>query len=40
MQGAPTIKSGAGWAPDPEEAEAQRIWQPKSKGRKGKRAAK
>jgi excinuclease ABC subunit B len=40
MQGAPTIKSGAGWAPDPEEAEASRIWQPKSKGRKGKRAAK
>jgi excinuclease ABC subunit B len=40
MQGAPTIKSGAGWAPDPEVAEAQRIWQPKSKGRKGKRAAK
>ena len=40
MQGAPTIKSGAGWAADPEEVEAQRIWQPKSKGRKGKRAAK
>jgi excinuclease ABC subunit B len=39
MQGAPTIKSGAGWAVDPEEAERNRIWQPKSKGR-GKRAAK
>src|SRR3954447_19552408 len=40
MKGAPTIKSGAGWAPDPEQVEAQRIWQPKSKGRGGKRAAK
>ena len=39
MKGAPTIKSGAGWAPDEAEAEPQRIWQPKSKGR-GKRAAK
>jgi excinuclease ABC subunit B len=40
MQGAPTIKSGAGWAPDEPEVERQRIWQPKSKGRGGKRAAK
>jgi excinuclease ABC subunit B len=40
IKGAPTIKSGAGWAPDPDEVEAQRIWQPKSKGRPGKRAAK
>jgi excinuclease ABC subunit B len=40
MKGAPTIKSGAGWAPDEAEVEASRIWQPKSKGRKGKRAAK
>jgi excinuclease ABC subunit B len=39
MNGAPTIKSGAGWAPDEAEVESQRIWQPKSKGR-GKRAAK
>src|SRR3954462_9609325 len=39
MKGAPTIKSGAGWAPDEAEVESQRIWQPKSKGR-GKRAAK
>jgi excinuclease ABC subunit B len=39
MKGAPTIKSGAGWAPDEAEVEQQRIWQPKSKGR-GKRAAK
>jgi excinuclease ABC subunit B len=39
MKGAPTIKSGAGWAPDDNEVEQQRIWQPKSKGR-GKRAAK
>src|SRR3954464_2701883 len=31
MKGAPTIRSGAGWAPDPQEVEAQRIWQPKSK---------
>jgi excinuclease ABC subunit B len=40
IQGAPTIKSGAGWAPDEAEAERNRIWQPKSKGRGGKRAAK
>jgi excinuclease ABC subunit B len=43
LKGVPTIKSGAGWAPEAEEAGAQRagIWQPKSKGRgKGKRAAK
>jgi excinuclease ABC subunit B len=40
MKGAPTIKTGAGWAPDEAEAEAQRIWQPKSKGRGAKRAAK
>jgi excinuclease ABC subunit B len=39
MKAAPTIKSGAGWAPDEAEVEQQRIWQPKSKGR-GKRAAK
>jgi excinuclease ABC subunit B len=39
FQGAPTIKSGAGWATDPDEAERSRIWQPKGKGR-GKRAAK
>jgi len=39
FQGAPTIKSGAGWAADPEEAERSRIWQPKGKGR-NKRAAK
>ncbi len=36
MKGAPTIKSGAGWAPDEAAAEQARIWQPKSKGRKGK----
>jgi excinuclease ABC subunit B len=39
MKGAPTIKSGAGWAPDENEVEQQRIWQPRSKGR-AKRAAK
>jgi excinuclease ABC subunit B len=39
MKGAPTIKSGAGWAPDENEVEQQRIWQPKGKGR-AKRAAK
>src|SRR5688572_11638258 len=32
LKGVPTIKSGAGWAPDPETEEANRIWQPKSKG--------
>jgi excinuclease ABC subunit B len=41
MTGAPTIKTGgAGWAPDEAAVERQRIWQPKSKGRGGKRAAK
>src|SRR5438034_4080024 len=39
MKGAPTIKSGAGWAPD-EPVEQTRIWQPKNKGRPGRRAAK
>jgi excinuclease ABC subunit B len=36
ISGAPTIKSGSGLVPD-EAAEAKRIWQPKSKGRPGKR---
>jgi excinuclease ABC subunit B len=40
MQAAPTIKTGAGWAPDLEEQERNRIWQPKSKGRHKNRAAK
>jgi excinuclease UvrABC helicase subunit UvrB len=39
MKGAPTIKSGAGWAPD-EPVEQTRIWQPRNKGRPGRRAAK
>jgi excinuclease ABC subunit B len=39
LKGAPTIKSGAGWAPDEAEVERQGIWQPKNKGR-SKRAAK
>jgi excinuclease ABC subunit B len=39
MKGAPTIKSGAGWAPE-EAVEQTRIWQPKNKGRPGRRAAK
>ena len=34
MKGAPTIKSGAGWAPDAAAAEQSKIWQPKSAGRK------
>jgi excinuclease ABC subunit B len=39
MQGAPTIKSGTGWSPatDAAEVERQKIWQPKSAGRGGKR---
>ncbi|MGB7156803.1 MAG: excinuclease ABC subunit UvrB [Tepidisphaeraceae bacterium] len=40
MKGAPTIKSGAGWAPDESAASQQKIWQPKSPGRGGKRVAK
>jgi len=39
MKGAPTIKSGAGWAPDEPEGEPRRIWQPKGKGRHGGRRA-
>jgi len=35
ISGAPTIKSGAGLLPD--NADAPRTWQPKSKGRPGKR---
>jgi excinuclease ABC subunit B len=40
MKGAPTIKSGAGWAPDEHAAAQQKIWQPKSPKRGGKRVAK
>ncbi|HEV2294044.1 MAG TPA: excinuclease ABC subunit UvrB [Tepidisphaeraceae bacterium] len=40
MKGAPMIKSGAGWAPDEEAQRQQKIWQPKSPGRHGKRVAK
>ncbi len=41
LKGAPTIESGAGWAPDEEAANQQKIWQPKSPGRgKGRRVAK
>ena len=36
MKGAPTIKSGAGWAPTDEAASQSKIWQPKSPAR-GKR---
>jgi excinuclease ABC subunit B len=40
LKGVPTIKSGAGWAPEEEGDGAGRIWQPKNKGRaKGRRAA-
>jgi excinuclease ABC subunit B len=38
MKGAPTIRSGHTWAPEPE-AESQKIWQPRSNPRR-KRAAK
>ncbi len=40
MKGAPTIRSGAGWAPDERAAEQQKIWQPKTPARHGKRVAK
>ena len=40
MKGAPTIKSGAGWAPDDREAEQNKIWKPKTPARHGKRVAK
>jgi excinuclease ABC subunit B len=40
MKGAPTIKSGAGWAPDDRAAEQQKIWKPKTPPRHGKRVAK
>ena len=40
MKGAPTIKSGAGWAPDAREAEQSKIWKPKTPARHGKRVAK
>ena len=39
MKGAPTIKSAAAFMPDPEEGH-RKIWQPKSKGRPGKKTAK
>jgi excinuclease ABC subunit B len=35
MKGAPTIKSGAGWAPFEESMNQPKIWEPKSKGRGG-----
>jgi excinuclease ABC subunit B len=38
MKGAPTIKSGTPFMPDPEEGH-RKIWQPRSKGRPGKKAA-
>ena len=40
LKGAPLIESGNGPFVDPEKAEAQRIWQPKSKGRGRKNVAK
>ncbi|HSI33304.1 MAG TPA: UvrB/UvrC motif-containing protein, partial [Tepidisphaeraceae bacterium] len=42
LQGVPTIKSGAGLSSNQsdEEREAQKIWQPKKKGRGSNRAAK
>jgi excinuclease ABC subunit B len=40
LKGLPTIKSGAGWAPEEDGEGAGKIWQPKNKGRgKGRRAA-
>jgi excinuclease ABC subunit B len=40
LKGVPTIKSGAAWTPEEEDGGANRIWQPKNKGRaKGRRAA-
>jgi excinuclease ABC subunit B len=37
MKGVPTIKSGKSWKPDEAEANTPKIWEPKSKGRGGKR---
>ena len=38
-QGAPTIRSGAAWGPAEEEGNRQKIWQPKTSTRHGKRRA-
>jgi excinuclease ABC subunit B len=40
MKGAPTIKSGAGWAPTDEAREQSKIWQPKTPARGKRRVAK
>jgi excinuclease ABC subunit B len=37
LKGAPTIKSGSAWNPEPDE---RKIWEPKSKGRGRRNAAK
>jgi excinuclease ABC subunit B len=37
MKGVPTIKSGKSWKPDEAEANTPKIWEPKIKGRGGKR---
>ncbi|MDB5300649.1 MAG: uvrB [Phycisphaerales bacterium] len=40
MKGAPTIKSGNSWAPVDSDTQAQKIWEPKSKGRGKRKVAK
>ncbi|MDB5302880.1 MAG: uvrB [Phycisphaerales bacterium] len=40
MKGAPTIKSGSSWAPVDSDTQAQKIWEPKSKGRGKRKVAK
>jgi excinuclease ABC subunit B len=39
IKGAPTIKSGSAWGPAEEEGDRQKIWQPKTSTRPGKRRA-
>ena len=37
MKGVPTIKSGSSWTPDGSDEPANKIWEPRSKGKGGKR---
>jgi excinuclease ABC subunit B len=37
IKGAPTIKSGSAWGPEEEEGNRQKIWQPKTSTRHGKK---
>ena len=37
MKGVPTIKSGSSWTPEGSDEPANKIWEPRSKGKGGKR---